>query len=611
MTLLLSVTFKMAVLLLGALAAMALLRQRSAAIRHWVLAAALFGCLCLPALELSPAWSIPLPGSWSSSSTSSLRLVSEPAASPAIVDVSDVNASVTAGGSGLPSAATLLVSLWIVGAVVGIAVLVAGLWRLRTLAAGSEMISSGPWRSLADEISQRYGVHRHVRLLCGSSPTMVATWGIVNPTILLPAGAQRWSEERVRAVLHHELAHVLRGDWVIAMTATLLRAVYWFNPVLWIAYRRLRHESERASDDLVLNSGISGSEYATHLLDIARESARRRHLWSPAIAIAHHSTLEGRVRAMLAARVNREPLTVFARVTVAAVLAAITVSIGVVTMSGHTEIAVAPDVRLISSGTLPVLDRETEPPVVEPRIVRAATPAAQSPAAGGTIEGVLYDQYGGLLPGASVRLTQVGSGASQNTLTDRSGSFAFRSLAAGDYELVTDLPGFAPVKNVVRAEPGTPVRRHIILPIGTVQETIHVTCASSDLISTRPGAPTASATPGPTGRQAADERFRIEPKIPSTFTGGIGGQIKAPRKLSHANPVCPTGVTAQSTLVRLAGRIGIDGQFSDLHDISADAQPPYVASAMEAARKWIFTPTLLNNAPIEANMTVTVSYSWN
>ena len=59
----------------------------------------------------------------------------------------------------------------------------------------------------------------------------------------------------------------------------------------------------------MLTSGISGSEYATHLLDVARESAQCRHPWSPAIAIAHHSMLEGRVRAMLNARVNREPLT--------------------------------------------------------------------------------------------------------------------------------------------------------------------------------------------------------------------------------------------------------------------------------------------------------------
>ncbi len=65
--------------------------------------------------------------------------------------------------------------------------------------------------------------------------------------------------------------------------------------------------------------------------------------------------------------------------------------------------------------------------------------------------------------------------------TDRGGSFAFRALAAGDYELVTDLPGFTTVKNVIRAEPGAAVRRHITLPLGTLEETILVTCGVADL----------------------------------------------------------------------------------------------------------------------------------
>jgi beta-lactamase regulating signal transducer with metallopeptidase domain len=612
MMFLLSVTIKIALLTLVALAATAFLRRRSAALRHWVLATALFGCLCIPTLELfMPPWSVPLPAAWSwSSANSSLRLVSGPIASSAPVPRARTDAAIVSPNGNGPNLAVVLTTIWIAGTVIGVLGLIAGLWRLRTLAAESELVSSGPWRDVADAITRRYGLRRHVRLLSSRHPTMLATWGVVNPTILLPATAQAWTHDRIQAVLHHELAHVLRSDWVVALIANLLRAVYWFNPLLWIAYRRLRHEGERACDDLVLTSGISGSEYAKLLLDVARESAQRRHPWSPAIAIAHHSTLEGRIRAMLAARVNREPLSSVVRATTVALLAAVTMSIGVATVSGNTDVPARPDVHLTSAGTLPVLAGNPNPPAVEPDVARAPAPAAQSQPASGIIEGVLYDQYGGLLPGASVRLTPVGDSSSQNTLTDRGGSFVFRGLAAGDYELVTDLPGFTPVKNVIRAELATTVRRHIILPIGTVQETVHVTCASSDLLSTRPGAPTASTTPGRAERQPAG-RFRIEPKIPSTFTGGIGGQIKAPVKLVHTNPVCPTGVTAQSTVVKLAGRIGIDGEFSDLHDIGTDAQPGYVASAMEAARQWRFRPTLLNDAPIEVNISVTVSYSWN
>jgi len=612
MMFLLSVTVKIALLSLAALAAMAFLRRRSAALRHWVLATTLFGCVGIPALELFvPAWSIPLPVYFSSPSVdSSIRLVSEPAPSSPRADGTVAEEQTGDGRSALPGFTIVVASIWIAGVLVGVAVLIAGLWRLRTLAAASDLVSSGPWRDLADDVARRYQIRRHVRLLACPHPAMLATWGAVRPTILLPSEALRWSDERIHAVLHHELAHVRRFDWTIALAANLLRAVYWFNPLMWIAYRRLRHEGERACDDLVLTSGISGSEYAAHLLDVARESVQRRDPWSPAIAIAHRSMLEGRVRAMLTARVNREPLSASVRATTVAVLATVTASIGTITVSGNTIVAPTPDIRLIQSGTLPVVTPEPERRIVE-RTPRASAPAAQTQPAGGTIEGVLYDQYGGLLPGVSVRLTPVSRDGSQNTLSDRTGSFSFRGLTAGDYEIVTDLPGFTAVRNLIRAEPGTTMRRYIMVPIGTVEETIHVTCAVSDLNTSRPTAPSGSTTPGPTARQTGAGQFPIEPKMTATFTGGIGGQIKAPRKLVHVNPVCPTGVAAQATVVKLAGRIGIDGQFSDLHNTSADAPAPFVESAMTAARQWGFTPTLLNNAPIEANMNVTVSYSWN
>jgi hypothetical protein len=206
-------------------------------------------------------------------------------------------------------------------------------------------------------------------------------------------------------------------------------------------------------------------------------------------------------------------------------------------------------------------------------------------------------------------LTPVANGSSQNSMTDRGGLFVFRDLPAGDYEVaVTELPGFMRVNVVVRAEPGATVRRHITLPIGNLEETIQVTCSAARLATSRPSAPAGSAAPGAANKQAGPRGE--EPKIPSTFTGGIGGQIRVPRKLSHTNPVCPTGAAPESTVVKLAGRIGIDGLFTDLHDVS-NAPAPYAASALDATRQWVFTPTLLNGAPIEVNINVTVSYSWS
>lgn len=592
MTLLFSVTLKIALLTLVGLAATAILRRRSAAMRHWVLATTMFCCVCVPAAELLlPSWSIPIPSGWLTPTvTSSLGWSSEPPARRTDASV-EVDASNNVQAHRALSPAALLGGIWLGGALVGLVMMALGLLRLRALAARSAPVSAGPWRSTADEIAALYGIRRHVRVLKCPHPTLLATWGLVRPTILLPEGADTWATDRIHVVLRHELAHIVRGDWAVSLTADVLKAAYWFNPLLWIACRRLRHEGERACDDFVLASGISASEYATHLLDVARESARRRHPWSPAIAIAHRSMLEGRVRAMLNARLNREPLTPLTRAITFTAIAVVAVSVGVVTLSGNTEPFVAPDVRAIQQPS------------------QSATPAAQTQARGGAIEGVLYDQFGGLLPGASVRLTPVAGGDLQASSTNRSGAFSFGGLAAGDYELATDLPGFITVKVIVRAEPGQTVRRHIVLPIGTLQETIQVVCSATALSVARPSAPTGSASPGAAQRQVTGARGS-EPKLPATFTGGIGGQIKVPMKVSHTNPVCPTGVTPESTVVRLAGRIGIDGLFTDLHEVS-NVPAPFAASALDATRQWAFTPTLLNGAPIEVNINVTISYSWN
>ena len=110
----------------------------------------------------------------------------------------------------------------------------------------------------------------------------------------------------MRVVLLHELAHIRRRDCLVHCLAQAAFALHWCNPLMWMALARLRAERERACDDLVLVAGTRGSDYAEHLLDIARQF-RRQGIGVAAVAMARPSELEGRLLAILDPVRSRRP----------------------------------------------------------------------------------------------------------------------------------------------------------------------------------------------------------------------------------------------------------------------------------------------------------------
>jgi beta-lactamase regulating signal transducer with metallopeptidase domain len=102
------------------------------------------------------------------------------------------------------------------------------------------------------------------------------TAGIFRSVIVLPRDAEVWNEERQWFVLAHELAHIRRRDGILQPIHQLACALYWFNPLIWVASKRLQLERERACDDEVLQLGANADDYASHLLEIARDQCECR-----------------------------------------------------------------------------------------------------------------------------------------------------------------------------------------------------------------------------------------------------------------------------------------------------------------------------------------------
>ena len=101
-----------------------------------------------------------------------------------------------------------------------------------------------------------------------------AVFGFWKPTICLPMNlAAQLSEQELRWVLRHELAHIKRRDSLWLSIAFFMQAVHWFNPLAWLVSARLQALAEESADDVAVRNSQQDTwtDYARMLLHFAEE----------------------------------------------------------------------------------------------------------------------------------------------------------------------------------------------------------------------------------------------------------------------------------------------------------------------------------------------------
>lgn len=118
--------------------------------------------------------------------------------------------------------------------------------------------------------------------------------GLIRPRIYLPFGLDEGAREQV---LTHERAHIARGDHVIKPLGWLILAVYWYNPLVWLAYALFCRDIELACDERVIRRlPVSGrADYSQALLDLSRP----RHGVGAFPLAFGESAVKGRVKSVL------------------------------------------------------------------------------------------------------------------------------------------------------------------------------------------------------------------------------------------------------------------------------------------------------------------------
>lgn len=280
-----------------------LARRSRAAVRHAVLAAAFGALLALPvASVVAPPVRIVV------AAQAQMRPAFPGSAgrgSQAVAARADAGASLAAPGSAGLSLYAVLLAGWIAGSLLFLVPVAMGLWQVLGLRR-----SALPWQDgqpAVDRMARGAGIHRRVAVLLDETLSGPMTCGLVHPAILLPEDAQSWEAEDLQRAIVHELEHVRRHDWLTHCLARAVCAVYWFHPLVWMSWRRLALEAERACDDAVVGRS-EATAYADQLVGIARRlsvAAKAPAPKSPLLAMANRADLAARVGAVLDRRQRR------------------------------------------------------------------------------------------------------------------------------------------------------------------------------------------------------------------------------------------------------------------------------------------------------------------
>ena len=163
-----------------------------------------------------------------------------------------------------------------------------------------------------------------------ASPVVV---GIVRPVVLLSEAAESWHEADLEVMLVHELGHVARHDCFFNFCSAVAASIYWCNPLVRLAAKRLRLEAERSCDERVVSAGTDPGAYAELLLRVARAGRCAPEFSGAATAMSRARELESRLVRLLGTRgpyapVSRRMATVLVVVGVLVTMpaAALTVS---------------------------------------------------------------------------------------------------------------------------------------------------------------------------------------------------------------------------------------------------------------------------------------------
>lgn len=156
---------------------------------------------------------------------------------------------------------SVLLSVWLLGGLVLGMRLVWKDLRFGRLLRRFPLIEDPAVNRILSNCKNAMSIRTPLRLIETPAVKSPCLFGLFRPQLLFPFNMlDTFTPEELRHVFLHEMAHLKRNDLAVNWLMSVFCIVHWFNPLIWIAARRMSMDRELASDELVLNRTVAENQ---------------------------------------------------------------------------------------------------------------------------------------------------------------------------------------------------------------------------------------------------------------------------------------------------------------------------------------------------------------
>ncbi|SFL72013.1 bla regulator protein blaR1 [Gracilibacillus orientalis] len=143
--------------------------------------------------------------------------------------------------------------VWITGMLIMIALTLKAWIQLQRIKKSISIVENQEIQTLFEQCKQSLHISQKIELVNSPLIKSPLTFGIFKTYIILPRNAEAWlSKDDLKYILLHELNHYKYKDIATNYLVVLFQILYWYNPLIWIAFREMRLDREIACDSAVL-----------------------------------------------------------------------------------------------------------------------------------------------------------------------------------------------------------------------------------------------------------------------------------------------------------------------------------------------------------------------